>query len=124
MSRLKVLYVDDEPDIREIATLALELDSEIEARSAPSGSAALQSATEWRPDAILLDVMMPDMDGPATLSRLRERETTRDIPVIFVTARAQSKEIAQLRSLGAIDVITKPFDPMELAAEVRRKVAS
>jgi CheY-like chemotaxis protein len=124
MSSLKVLYVDDEPDIREIAALALELDSDIEVRSAPSGSAALQEAAEWHPDAILLDVMMPDMDGPATLSRLREREATKEIPVIFITARAQTKEIAQLKSLGAIDVITKPFDPMALASEVRRKIRS
>jgi CheY-like chemotaxis protein len=122
MSCLKLLYVDDEPDIREVAALALGLDPEIEVRSEASGSAALATAAEWQPDAILLDVMMPSMDGPTTLRRLRANGVTHDIPVIFITARAQSRELQEFIALGAKDVITKPFDPMGLAAEVRRKV--
>jgi CheY-like chemotaxis protein len=120
--RLKVLYVDDEADIREVATLALELHPEMEVRTEPSGAAGLATAADWQPDAILLDVMMPSMDGPTTLLQLRNRESTRDIPVIFITARAQPKEIDEFIKLGARAVITKPFDPMTLAAEVRKRI--
>jgi two-component system, OmpR family, response regulator len=118
--RLKVLYVDDEADIREVALLALQLDPDIEARSEASGMAA----TNWRPDAILLDVMMPLVDGPTTLVLLMNNNTTRSIPVIFVTAKAQSKEIEEFIRLGAREVITKPFDPMTFAAEVRRSITA
>jgi CheY-like chemotaxis protein len=120
--RLKVLYVDDEADIREVAALALELHPEMEVRTEPSGAAGLATAADWRPDAILLDVMMPSMDGPTTLLHLRNLESTREIPVIFITARAQPKEIDEFIKLGARAVITKPFDPMTLAAEVRRRI--
>jgi CheY-like chemotaxis protein len=121
--RLKVLYVDDEADIREVAILALQLDPDIEARGESSGMAGLVTATSWRPDAILLDVMMPLLDGPTTLVMLTNDQSTRSIPVIFVTARAQSKEIEELIRLGAREVITKPFDPMTFAAEVRKSIA-
>ena len=120
MNSLKVLYVDDEADIREIASLSLELDPDITVRCESSGAGAVVCAADWLPDAILLDVMMPNMDGPSTLARLRSSEATKGIPVIFITARAQSREIEELKSLGALDVITKPFDPMTLAAAVRR----
>ncbi len=118
MSGLKVLYVDDEPDIREIAVLALELDSEIEVRSASSGAAALQKAAEWRPDAILLDVMMPDMDGPTTFRRLQAHPATREIPVIFLTAKVQAAERKGFAELGVHGVLAKPFDPMALSRDV------
>jgi CheY-like chemotaxis protein len=120
--RLKVLYVDDEADIREVAMLALELDPDIEVRSEASGMAGLLTAANWRPDAILLDVMMPLVDGPTTLVLLMNNHNTRSIPVIFVTARAQSKEIEEFIRLGAREVITKPFDPMTFAAEVRKSI--
>ena len=123
MNGLKVLYVDDEEDIREIAALALEVDPEIEVRTVPSGAAALKTAAEWRPDVILLDVMMPSMDGPTTLAHLRDSDSTRNIPVVFITARAQTREIQDLKARGALDVMTKPFDPMELAFSVRRVLA-
>lgn len=123
MRDLKVLYVDDEEDIREVATLALEIDSGIEVRTASSGREALATSTDWQPDVILLDVMMPNMDGPTTLSRLREARTTKDIPVVFITARAQPREIQYLKARGALDVITKPFDPMDLAASLRRVIS-
>jgi CheY-like chemotaxis protein len=122
--RLKVLYVDDEADIREVAMLALELDPDIEVKSESSGMAGLAVAASWRPDAILLDVMMPSMDGPTTLTLLKNNDATRMIPVIFVTARAQSREVEEFIKLGARQVITKPFDPMTLAAEVRRRIAA
>lgn len=113
----RVLYVDDEPDIREIAELALSLDPEFEVRTAASGEEALAVATDWQPAIILLDVMMPVMDGPAVLSRLREREIA--TPVVFVTARAQRAEVQSFAMLDARGVIAKPFDPVSLAARVR-----
>jgi len=116
---VRVLYVDDEPDIREIAQIALDLDEGMVVETAASGREALDKAAAWRPDIILLDIMMPDMDGPSTLVELRSRGETRDIPVVFITARTQSHEIERFRALGASAVISKPFDPMLLAAQVR-----
>src|SRR5690348_4693730 len=122
MSALKILYVDDEPDIREIALFALGLDPEIEVRSADSGPAALDllAGCGWRPDLVLLDVMMPGMDGPATLAEMRRVGGCADCPVVFITARAQPQELVALTEQGVLGVITKPFQPMTLAREVRR----
>jgi len=121
-SDLKILYVDDEPDIREVAVMALELDGGIEARSAGSGPDAMQMLTAgFEPDAVLLDVMMPGKDGPAVLTELRARGYK--MPVIFITARAQSHELAHYLKIGAEGVITKPFDPMTLALELRAVLA-
>jgi CheY-like chemotaxis protein len=116
---VRVLYVDDEPDIREVASLSLSLDSELEVRTAASGHEALSQANGWLPDIILLDVMMPELDGLATLGRLRDGEATKNIPVVFITARTQTHEVERFRSLGAAGVIPKPFDPMTLSALVR-----
>ena len=115
----RILHVDDEPDIREVAEIALGLDPDFTCRSCGSGAEALRVAAEWQPDLILMDVMMPAMDGPATLVRLRVISATADIPVVFMTARAQTRELDQFRALGAVGVIPKPFDPMALAAAVR-----
>lgn len=121
---LTLMHVDDEPDIREVAAISLQLDPDIQLISAPSGQDALdQLAAGTRPDVILLDVMMPSLDGPGVLSRLKQTEATSDIPVIFMTARAQSNEVDRLRALGAIGVIIKPFDPMSLAGQVRDLLA-
>jgi DNA-binding response OmpR family regulator len=114
---IRVLYVDDEPDIREIAQLSLSLDPEFDVRTAGSGEEALSIAAEWQPAIVLLDVMMPVMDGPAALSRMRERGI--DTPVVFVTARAQRAEMPSFSMLDAKGVIAKPFDPVSLAARVR-----
>ena len=115
----RILYVDDEDDIREVAAMALELDPDLEVRTCASGAEALAAAAEWQPALILLDVMMPGMDGPTTLGRLRERPETDDIPVVFITARTQAQEVEGFKALGAKGVIAKPFDPMTLAAQVR-----
>ncbi len=118
--RLTLLHVDDESDIREVAALALELDPDIELHSADSGDAALVLLQGGlAPDVILLDVMMPRLDGPGTLRRLRELPGFARTPVIFMTARAQSGELDGYLQLGAAGVITKPFDPMTLAEQVR-----
>jgi CheY-like chemotaxis protein len=122
MSRLKVLCVDDDEDIRDVATLSLQVDADLEVRSEYSGATALITATGWSPDVILLDVIMPAMDGPATLAHLRENTATASIPVIFMTARATPRDLVQYAKMGAIDVIPKPFDPVTLAATVRRMV--
>lgn len=119
MSRYRVLHVDDEPDIREVAEISLGLDANCECRSCGSGAEALVVAANWQPDLILMDVMMPVMDGPATLLRLRAATETATIPVVFMTARAQTREVDQFRAMGAAGVIPKPFDPMTLAATAR-----
>lgn len=121
---ITLMHIDDEPDIREVAAMALELDPEISLTSVASGEAALaQLSAGARPDVILLDVMMPRLDGPGVLSALRRMEGLDETPVIFMTARAQSGEVDRFKALGAIGVITKPFDPMTLAGQVRDLLA-
>src|SRR5665213_1105151 len=122
MSALKVLHVDDEPDIRELVEISLGLDPELTVKSCSSGADALAAAAAWAPYLILIDVMMPVMDGPQTLGHLREYEATAKIPVVFMTARAQARELAHFLSLGAAGVIPKPFDPMMLAGMVKQYV--
>jgi CheY-like chemotaxis protein len=119
MSAIRILHVDDEPDIREIVDLSLGLNPDFEVRACGSGAEAITTAAEWSPGLILLDVMMPRMDGPTTLSHLRENPQTSDIPVLFMTARAQTREVEHFISLGAQGVISKPFDPMTLAFVVQ-----
>lgn len=113
-----ILIVDDEEHIREIATVTLELTHDWRITTASSGSQAVATAAAQKPDAILLDVMMPEMDGPTTLSLLRSDERTRSIPVIFLTAKVQSSDKNKLTELGADGIIAKPFDPMTLADEI------
>jgi CheY-like chemotaxis protein len=122
MTAVRVLHVDDEPDIREVVELSLSLDPDLNVRSCSSGGDALAAAVTWLPDLILLDVMMPMMDGPTTLTHLRQSPKTADIPVVFMTARAQPRELEHFVSLGAEGVIAKPFDPMTLAASVRNYI--
>lgn len=121
---LKVLHVDDEPDIREVAAMSLGIDPDLELRSVASGAEALSVLADWRPDVILLDVMMPELDGPGTLERLRRIPGHETTPVIFMTARAQASEQSRFLSLGAVAVIVKPFDPMSLGRQVRDHLAS
>ena len=119
MSSLRVLHIDDQPDIRAVVAMSLGLNSEIEVRSCASGKDGLAAAAECQPDIILLDVMMPVMDGPETLRHLQENPKTTDIPAVFMTARAQTREVEHYKSLGAAGVIAKPFDPMTLAVSLR-----
>jgi CheY-like chemotaxis protein len=115
----KILYVDDEADIRDVAQMSLELDPEFDVRTCSSGRQAVSLAAEWMPDLILLDVMMPEMDGPTTLQALRDQPATADVPVVFITAKSQAAEVEALLRTGARGVIAKPFDPMALAASVK-----
>jgi two-component system OmpR family response regulator len=110
----RILYVDDEPDIREVARIALEVVGGFQVEVCESGETALARAPGFAPDLILLDVMMPGMDGPETLRALRGIAALAEVPVVFFTAKAQRSEIAELLALGAIDVLGKPFDPMTI----------
>jgi len=116
----RVLYVEDEPDIRMVAQMALEAVGGFTVTACASGSEALAAAPGAAADLLLLDVMMPGIDGPSTLKALRGLPATAQTPVIFMTAKVQTTEIAQYMALGAIDVIHKPFDPMELSAQIGR----
>jgi CheY-like chemotaxis protein len=122
MNAVRILHVDDEPDIREIVEMSLGLNADFEVRSCASGPDAIAAAAEWSPFLILLDFMMPGMDGPTTLTHLRKNPRTAHIPVLFMTARAQVREVEQLILLGARGVISKPFDPMTLAFQVRSHI--
>jgi two-component system, OmpR family, response regulator len=115
----RVLYVEDEPDIRAVARLALEVVGGLTVRTCSSGEEALREAPAFAPELILLDVMMPGMDGPGTLQALRALPVLADVPVVFMTAKVQPQEVAAYIALGALGVIAKPFDPMALAQQVR-----
>lgn len=120
MAELKrILHVEDDRSIQAVARLALETLGGFEVLSCLSGQEALDQVQGFNPDFILLDVMMPGMDGPETLSKLRELVDIEQIPVAFMTAKVQPSEIEEYRRLGAREVIVKPFDPMTLAAQVR-----
>ena len=118
MAPRRILLVDDDADIRELVELSLGLEPHLVTRSCGSGKEALAVAADWRPDLILLDVIMPGMGGVATLARLRVYEKSR-MPVVFMTGSRRAQEPAYYRSLGAAGVIFKPFEPAALAASVR-----
>ena len=120
MASVRILHVDDEPDIREVVEIALGLDTAFAVRSCASGGDAIAAVADWLPDLILLDVMMPDMDGPATLAGMRARPQTAEVPIVFLTVCAQTRDMERFMSLGAAGVIAKPFNPMMLGALVRR----
>ena len=121
MSELRrILHVEDDPSIQAVAKVALEAVGGFTVLTCPSGQDALDQIQGFAPDFILLDVMMPDMDGPQTLKNLRAIVDLSQIAVAFMTAKVQPDEIEYYRTLGALDVIIKPFDPMQLAAQVRR----
>ncbi len=115
-----ILYVEDDIDIQTVAQIALEIVGGLTLTTCSSGAGALaQVKAGLLPDLLLLDVMMPSMDGPTTLSELRKLPGTASTPVIFMTAKVQAAELDFYASLGAIGVIAKPFDPMELSAQVK-----
>ncbi len=120
MTLEKLLYVEDDPDIREIATLALHDIGGFDVCVCESGAQALSAIDEFAPQLLILDVMMPEMDGPDTLMALRQQgSATPDMAVMFMTAKVQPDEVERYRALGAMDVIAKPFDPMTLADDIR-----
>ena len=119
MTAARIMHVDDEPDIREVVRISLERDPGIKVLSCASGAEALAAVDDWSPDLVLLDVMMPNMDGPTTLTMLRRDPATASIPVVFMTARVQTRELDHFKSLGAAGVLPKPFDPSTLVSALR-----
>ncbi len=120
MTLQRILYAEDEPLIQTMAKLALGKVGGFEVLICGSGIEALDKVKEFAPDLILLDVVMPGMDGPATLQGLRQDPATAGIPVIFLTANTDAAEIAQYMALGALQVVGKPFNPMLLAGQLRQ----
>lgn len=115
----RVLYVEDEPDIQAVARVALQTVGGFTVKICSSGEEALREIKGFDPELILLDVMMPGMDGPGTLAALRSIPEFDRIPVAFMTAKVQPSEVEHYKSLGALDVVAKPFDPMKLADQIR-----
>jgi CheY-like chemotaxis protein len=116
----RILHVDDDPLMRDVVELALGFDAQFVVMSCASGEEAIAAIPGWAPQLIILDVLMPAMDGPAVLARLRENPDTEKIPVIFITAGIPAAERERLLTLGAAAVIAKPFYPVKLAETVRR----
>jgi CheY-like chemotaxis protein len=120
MAELKrILHIEDDPSIQAVAKVALEVVGGFTVLSCSSGQEALDKILDFAPDFILLDVMMPGMDGPQTLEKLSQLVDISRTPVVFMTAKVQPNELERYRNLGARDVIIKPFDPMQLATQVR-----
>src|ERR1019366_632593 len=114
----RILIIDDEDDIREVAALSLETVAGWEVMVASSGAQGLIRASVYQPDAILLDVMMPGMDGPTTFRELRKNPATAHIPVLLLTAKVQSSDQRRFADLGVEAVLFKPFDPMTLSSQI------
>lgn len=121
---MKVLILDDEPDIRYLAALGLERFGGMSAREAATADEAIAIARREQPDVILLDVVMPHVDGPNVLERLRRDPATAAIPVIFMTANAADSDIERLISIGALAVVAKPFDPVSLGDVIRAALST
>jgi CheY-like chemotaxis protein len=119
MTTRRILIVDDEDDIREVVQVSLEIVAGWQVLTASSGAAGLKMASLAQPDAILLDVMMPDMDGPTTFQKLQADPAIRHIPVVLLTAKLQSTDRKRFAELGVAGVLAKPFDPLKLAGQVR-----
>ena len=116
---MKILIIDDEDDIRRVARLSLSRIGGLDVVEASNGPDGARKAAEEQPDAILLDVMMPATDGPQTLAALRANPLTAAIPVVFLTAKAMGSELERLKAMVAAGVLTKPFDPLTLPAQLR-----
>lgn len=120
MSDKCILLIDDEETIQEVVQIGIEIETGWKVSIASCGSEGITTAQTEQPDAILLDVMMPDMDGISTLSRLKAHPKTQSIPVILLTAKTQLVDKNQFQNLGVIDVITKPFNSMTLASRIAK----
>lgn len=115
----KILYVEDDLDIQVVAQMALEMVGGFTTAICSSGPEAIAKVSHFQPDMILLDVMMPGMDGPTTLINLRAIEGLQSVPAVFMTAKVMPSDIERYKELGAVDVIAKPFDPMTLATQLQ-----
>ncbi len=115
----RILHAEDDPDIREIAKMSLEMIGEFELLQCNDGLEALEKANSFKPDLLLMDVMMPGMDGPEAVRTLRKQNSFVRIPVVFVTAKATNTEVGELEKKFDAKVITKPFDPISLPDQLR-----
>jgi CheY-like chemotaxis protein len=118
----RVLVIDDEADIREVTSLSLETMAGWEVLQSGSSADGIEKASREQPDVILLDLMMPDVDGKTTLSRLRQNEKTSKIPVLLLTAKVQAFDLDELIELGLTGVLSKPFDPLTLSDDIAAKL--
>jgi CheY-like chemotaxis protein len=114
----RILYVEDDADIRKIVSMSLEMVGEYTVAACGSCADALELVDDFAPDLLLLDVMMPEVDGPSTLRQLRKRESAANAPAVFITAKVQAGDMAHYKRLGVFDVIVKPFDPMVLSDRI------
>ncbi|MFO7274457.1 MAG: response regulator [Symbiobacteriaceae bacterium] len=121
---LRILLIEDDPDIQRMVQLSLKFQGGHEVSVASGGQEGIEKAEREKPDLILLDVMMPEMDGYETCRRLKANPATASIPVVFLSARAQQSEIEKGRSLGAIGYLVKPFDPMTLSDQLQAMLGS
>lgn len=115
----RILCIDDAADIRAVLQVALGMIGGFSVQLCASGSEAAETAVDFQPDLILLDVMMPDMDGPETLAALRKLPGLAQTPVVFMTGQDQPEQVEQLRALGALGILPKPFNPAELASQIK-----
>lgn len=115
----RILYAEDQIDIQQVATLALEAVGGFTLKTCNSGVEAVAAINDFQPQLLLFDVMMPDMDGPTALKKIRDMPEYKDTPAIFMTAKVQSDEVEAYLAMGAIAVIAKPFDPMTLASQIQ-----
>jgi two-component system, OmpR family, response regulator len=115
----KICYVEDDDDIQRIARLSLERVGKMEVSIIGDPTVALDGILAFKPDLVLLDWMMPVMDGPTLFKRMRETEALRDMPVVFITAKASQRELDELRNMGAAGVLSKPFSPKDLPEQLR-----
>ena len=122
MDKMRIIHVDDDPDIRDLTRLSFELDGHFAVESFSTGADALEGAKASPPDLMLLDVMMPEMDGKELRRRLLAMPQTRDIPVVFMTALSDRAAMDELIGLGAIGIISKPFDAIALADDLKRLI--
>jgi CheY-like chemotaxis protein len=117
---VRILHVEDEPDIQAVAKLTLENIGSFTVLACSSGAEALDKILSFAPDLVLLDVMMPGLDGPATMAEMRKIPKFKTTPMVFLTAKAQTHEIEEFLKLGATDVMTKPFDPVTLCVQIKQ----
>lgn len=116
----RILYIEDDADIRTIADIALAHLGGMELMCCANGAEGLKAIDQFKPQLILLDVMMPNMDGPTVLAKIRQQPRHQQIPIVFITAKVQASELKYLTDLGALSVITKPFNPIELCEQLKQ----
>lgn len=124
MTARRIVVVEDDDGVRQIIEMSLQGLGGYEVKAFASGAAAVAGAASFEPDLLMLDVSMPDMDGPATLAALREQAALKAVPAVFLTALTQAREVQHYRSLGVIDVLAKPFDPQQLCERIAAVFAS